>query len=151
MSRLSCRKAGALVVIWFMSLLLAGCLREDARLLEPRAALELMERNRGNADFLILDVRTPGEFRQGYIEGAVLLDYYEPDFRERFAALDRTATIITYCRSGNRSSSVLALADELGFKRVFDLRGGILAWKREGLPLTTGGADAMKVQGPPSQ
>ena len=140
MSRLSCRKTGALVVIWFMSLLLTGCLREDARLLEPRAALELMDRNRGDADFLILDVRTPGEFRRGYIEGAVLLDYYEPDFRARFAALDRAATILTYCRSGNRSSHVMALADELGFKRVFDLRGGILAWKREGLPLTTGGA-----------
>lgn len=138
MSWLTCRR-GALAVIWFMALLLAGCLREDARLLEPRAALELMERNRGKADFLILDVRTPGEFRQGHIEGAVLLDYYEPDFRERFAALDRTATIFTYCRSGNRSSHVLALADELGFRRVFDLRGGIVAWKREGLPLAGGG------------
>ncbi|GAB6112710.1 rhodanese-like domain-containing protein [Desulfomicrobium salsuginis] len=138
MSGSTCRRV-ALAVTWFMALLLAGCLREDARLLEPRAALELVERNRGKADFLILDVRTPGEFRQGYIEGAVLLDYYEPDFRERFAALDRTATIFTYCRSGNRSSHVLALADELGFQRVFDLRGGILAWKSEGLPLAGSG------------
>ena len=115
--------------------LLAGCLQEDERLLEPGAALTLMERNRGKSDFVILDVRTPGEFRQGFIEGAVLMNYYDTDFRQRFASLDRKATIFMYCRSGNRSSSVLALADELGFERVYDLRGGILAWKRAGLPI----------------
>jgi hypothetical protein len=52
-----------------------------------------MERNSGKKGFLILDVRTPGEFRQGYIEGAVLMNYYDADFRQRFAALDRNATI----------------------------------------------------------
>ena len=134
------RNVLAAALLWVMAALLAGCLEPDSRLLEPRAALELMERNRGKEGFLILDVRTPGEFRQGYIDGAVLLDYYAPDFRERFAALDRRTTIFMYCRSGNRSSSVLALADELGFERVFDLRGGILAWKSAGLPLATHGA-----------
>ena len=118
--------------------LLAGCLEEDERLLEPGAALAFMEENRGKRDFLILDVRTPGEFRQGHIEGAVLMNYRDTDFRQRFAGLDRKATIFMYCRSGNRSSSVLALADELGFQRVYDLRGGILAWKAAGLPLRTG-------------
>ena len=117
--------------------LLAGCLEEDERLLEPGAALTFMEQNRGKRDFFILDVRTPGEFRQGYIEGAVLMNYYGTDFRQRFAALDRKATIFMYCRSGGRSSSVLALADQLGFERVYDLRGGILAWKAAGLPLRT--------------
>mgnify|MGYP001374575000 CR=1 FL=1 len=129
--------AAALLV---MATLLAGCVREDARLLEPQAAFELIGQNSGRNDFLILDVRTPGEFRQGYIAGAVLLDYYRPDFRERFASLDRNTTILTYCHSGSRSSSVLALADKLGFKRVFDLRGGIVDWKRAGLPLVRDGA-----------
>lgn len=113
----------------------AGCRTQDERLLEPAAAVDLMSRNRNNPDFVILDVRTPGEFRQGFIEGAVLLDYYASDFRERFAQLDRDATIFMYCRSGNRSSHVLRMADELGFRRVYDLRGGILAWKEAGLPL----------------
>jgi rhodanese-related sulfurtransferase len=134
-------KVLAAAMLWVVAVFLAGCLEPDARLLEPRAALELMERNSGKKGFLILDVRTPGEFRQGYIEGAVLMNYYDADFRQRFAALDRNATIFMYCRSGNRSSSVLALADELGFERVFDLRGGILAWKRAGLPLTKKDAD----------
>ena len=117
----------------------AGCRTQDERLLEPAAAVDLMSRNRNNPDFVILDVRTPGEFRQGFIEGAVLLDYYASDFRDRFAQLDRDATIFMYCRSGNRSSHVLRMADELGFRRVYDLHGGILAWKEAGLPLAEGG------------
>lgn len=122
-------------VFWILFVFSAGCLTQDERLLEPAAALDLMRSNQGNPDFVILDVRTAGEFRQGYIEGAVLLDYYAADFRKRFAELDRDAGIFLYCRSGNRSSHVLRMADELGFKRVYDLRGGILAWKEAGLPL----------------
>lgn len=124
-------------MLWtWTALVLSGCLAADERILEPRAAYELIEKNRGRSDFLILDVRTPGEFRRGFIEGAVLMDYYAPEFRERFAALDRRATIFVYCHSGGRSSDVLQLADSLGFARVFDLRGGIVAWVAEGLPLT---------------
>jgi rhodanese-related sulfurtransferase len=119
--------------------LLAACRGADERILEPRAAHDLIEQNRGAQDFLILDVRTPGEFRRGHIEGAVLMNYHDPDFAERFAALDRNLTILTYCHVGSRSSGVLALADELGFKRVFDLRGGIVAWKSGGLPVAKGG------------
>lgn len=131
----------ALAGVWIMLVFAAGCQAQDTRVLEPDAAAELMRGNRSNPGFVILDVRTPEEFRQGYIEGAVLLDYYSPDFRDRFAALDRDATIIMYCRSGNRSSHVLGLADKLGFRQVYDLRGGIVAWKKAGLPLVNGGAD----------
>lgn len=135
--------------LWVLAALLAGCLEGDARLLEPQAARLLLESNAGKSDFLILDVRTPEEFRQGYIAGAVLLDYYAPDFRERFAELDRAATIFLYCRSGNRSSHALALADRQGFTRVYDLRGGILAWTQAGLPLAREGADPKTSSGPP--
>ncbi len=124
--------------LWIVAvlLLMGGCLEQDGRLLDPAAAVEIMRQNKDNRAFVILDVRTEQEFRQGYIEGAALLDYYAPDFRERFAELDRDATIFMYCRSGNRSSHVLKMADDLGFRNVYDLRGGILAWREAGLPLT---------------
>ena len=134
MNRLTLR--GTLRLVALLILLLgAGCLEQDARLLDPDAFAGLIGQNSDNPAFIILDVRTGQEFRQGRIQGAVLLDYYAPDFRERFAELDRKATILMYCRSGNRSSHVLKMADELGFKAVYDLRGGILAWKSQGLPL----------------
>jgi len=135
--------------LWVLAALLVGCLEGDARLLAPQAARALLESNAGKSDFLILDVRTPEEFRQGYIEGAVLLDYHAPEFRERFAELDRAATIFLYCRSGNRSSSALGLADKLGFKRVFELKGGIRAWAEAGLPLARDNADPKGPSGPP--
>ena len=53
----------------------------------------------------MLDVRTPEEFAEGHVEGATLIDFYEPDFAERIAALDRDATYVVYCRSGNRSAT----------------------------------------------
>lgn len=117
-------------------LLTSGCLEQDGRLLDPAEAAEFLLQHRDDPAFVILDVRTEGEFRQGHIEGAALLDYHAPDFRQRFAQLDRDAIIFMYCRSGNRSSHVLNMADELGFKAVYDLRGGILAWNAAGLPLT---------------
>ena len=144
-------RAPLAAALWlWAALVLAGCLAADERVLEPRAAHELIEKNRGRPDFLIVDVRTPGEFQRGFIEGAVLMDYYAPEFRERFAALDRSATILVYCHSGSRSSNVLQLADKLGFSRVFDLRGGIVAWVGEQLPLATGAADRDIVPGPRS-
>ena len=121
--------------------LFAGCFEKDKRLLAPAAARKLIAQNSDNEDFLILDVRTPGEFRKGYIEGAVLMNFYDPDFRDRFAALDRSAIILVYCRSGSRSSSVLSLADSLGFRHVYDLGGGIIVWKRAGLPVKEWGMD----------
>lgn len=121
---------------WFVLVLaLSACLAGDPRLLSPDDAARLMEANRHQGAFVLLDIRTVDEFRQGHIEGARLMDYYRPDFREKFASLDREATILMYCRSGNRSSHVLELADQLGFRNIYDLRGGILAWKKNGRPL----------------
>lgn len=141
MNAMQMRKALAVIFWVWVTLVLAGCQTSDERILEPRAIRELIEKNKGRSDFLILDVRTPGEFRRGFIDGANLMDYYAPDFRRRFASLDRSTTILVYCHSGSRSSHVLRLADSLGFARVFDLRGGIAAWVAEGFPVAKGAAD----------
>jgi rhodanese-related sulfurtransferase len=150
MKALSMRTILAVAFWVWAAVVLTGCLTVDERILEPQAALELIEESKGRPDFMILDVRTPGEFRRGIIEGAILMDYYAPDFSERFAALDRDATIFVYCHSGGRSSDVLRLADKLGFKRVFDLRGGIVAWARQGLPLVAGRMNPMTLSALPS-
>ncbi|MGI9646410.1 MAG: rhodanese-like domain-containing protein [Ilumatobacteraceae bacterium] len=86
---------------------------------------------------VILDVRTPEEFADGHLEGAVLVDFYEPSFAEELAALDPTVPYVLYCRSGNRSGQTLAIMDDLGFEAVEDLGGGIVAWEAAGLPVTT--------------
>jgi len=142
------RSCAIMALVWIALALSAACSATDERALEPRVAYELIERNSGK-NFLILDVRTAEEFRRGFVDGAVFMDYYATDFRERFAALDRDLTILTYCHVGSRSSEVLALADSLGFRQVYDLRGGILAWVKAGLPLARNGADPVEASGPP--
>jgi rhodanese-related sulfurtransferase len=89
-------------------------------------------------DLVVLDVRTPEEFAEGHLEGAVLVDFYAADFAEQLAALDTDVPYLVYCRSGNRSGQALGVMDQLGFNSAVDVDGGIVAWADAGLPITTG-------------
>ncbi len=88
-------------------------------------------------DLVILDVRTPEEFAEGHIDGAVMIDFYRDDFAAEVAKLDPDVPYVLYCRSGNRSGQTTALMTELGFNAVDDVDGGVLAWQNAGLPLVT--------------
>lgn len=88
------------------------------------------------AGLVVLDVRTPEEFAQGHLDGAVMIDFYRDDFSDRLAELDRDVPYLLYCRSGNRSGQTLAIMEQLGFRDVADVDGGITAWQGAGLPVT---------------
>ena len=98
-------------------------------------ALELIQRNQGNPDFMIIDIRTPEEFEEGYIENAVNLDFYSDTFKEDLDKLDKNKTYLIYCRSGNRSGQAMPIMKELGFQEVYNLSIGIKEWIAEGLPV----------------
>ena len=104
--------------------------------ISPRDAHVLIEKNKKNPDFVILDVRTPEEFSEGHIENAVNLDFYSDDFKEELDKLDKNKTYVTHCRSGGRSAKTLNLMKELGFKEAYNITGGIVEWENEGLPTT---------------
>ncbi len=114
---------------------LPACSQADPDVLEPAPALELIVSRRDDPGFVLIDVRTPEEFRAGHIEGAFLIDYHGADFLERMAGLDRNATVFLYCRSGNRSSKAMQMIRDMGFAKVHDLAGGVIAWTKSGLPL----------------
>ncbi len=86
------------------------------------------------ADLVILDVRTPEEFAEGHLDGAVMIDFYDADFAEQLAGLDPDVPYLLYCRSGNRSGQTIEVMRELGFTDVADIDGGILSWSDAGLP-----------------
>jgi len=87
---------------------------------------------------VVLDVRTPEEFQAGHLDGAVMIDFYEPDFAARIADLDRDAPYLLYCHSGNRSGSTRKIMEDLGFTNVSDVDGGISAWQGAGQPVVPG-------------
>jgi rhodanese-related sulfurtransferase len=103
--------------------------------LSARQAKLVIDDNSNNPEFVILDVRTPKEFTQGHIAGAVLLDFRNPEFISGLKRLDRSKTYLIYCRSGNRSGQALKLIDSMDFQRVYHLKHGIIDWQKEKLPL----------------
>ncbi len=86
-------------------------------------------------DLVVLDVRTPEEFAAGHLEGATLVDFYDPDFADQLADLDPDVPYLLYCQSGNRSGQSAVLMEQLGFTDVADVDGGILAWTEVGNPV----------------
>ena len=102
----------------------------------PEEAYILIQENKDNPNFVILDVRTPEEFLGEYIENAVNLDYYSDTFRNDLDKLDKNKTYLIYCRSGRRSENALNIMKELDFREVYNMLGGVVKWKSEELPTT---------------
>lgn len=87
----------------------------------------------------LLDVRTPQEYAEGHIEGALNINVQSDDFQQMAEKeLSKDSTILVYCRSGRRSMDAAGILTRLGY-RVINLKGGIIEWKEDGLPVTTGG------------
>lgn len=85
---------------------------------------------------IILDVRTPGEYQEEHLAGAQHLDFLNTKaFDEGIKQLDKSHTYYVYCRSGRRSHNACLKMKKQGFK-VFDMEGGILNWKKLGMPTT---------------
>jgi rhodanese-related sulfurtransferase len=103
----------------------------------PEEAAALIAAQAGQPDFVLLDVRTPEEFVDGHIEGAVnvCLTCPSPSFPDAVDALDKRSTYLVYCRSANRSKTALATMQARGFTELYELTGGTTAWLSAGLPL----------------
>ena len=78
---------------------------------------------------ILLDLRTPEEYVEGFIEGAQNVDYFnQTDFIRNISALDKSQAVFLYCRSGNRSMKAARQLVSLGFEKIYDLAGGYMAW-----------------------
>jgi len=104
---------------------------EDIQLEE---AFALMEDNRDNDDFVIIDLRSAKEYANGHIEEAVNLDYSASDFARELEELDRDMAYLLYSCTDDVSGQVLDMMAELGFTEVYNMLGGMEQWERVGLP-----------------
>jgi len=82
----------------------------------------------------ILDVRTPEEWEKGYIENAVKIDIYDPDFLSKASNLSKEKPLVIYCAAGGRSASASELLIKEGFVEIYDLGGGFRGWIAEKKP-----------------
>ena len=108
-----------------LPLLLGACGGDDprsaastsaVRVVGPTEAVELIE----EPETVVLDVRTPAEFSAGHVEDARNLDINSSSFRDDLSRLDREASYVVYCQSGNRSAAAVAVMKEQGFVDVAD-------------------------------
>ena len=84
---------------------------------------------------VILDVRTPDEFKGGTIENAVNADITSYDFTNVVQTLDKSTPVMVFCLSGGRSKDAAKALRNMGFNTVYELKGGILKWNAENLPV----------------
>ncbi len=81
---------------------------------------------------VILDVRTPDEFKDGHIEGAINIDFFGKNFDEEIAALDKSKYYLVYCAAGGRSGKTLKKLKNTAFTGAANLKGGMGAWQSSG-------------------
>lgn len=122
---------GLIAGVMLGAVVLAGCSSSAATLetVSPEAAAAVIA---DETTEIVLDIRTPQEFSEGIIEGAVNIDFYEPTFAASLDALDKDAHYVVYCRSGNRSGQAMSTFEDLGFTHVTEIDGGIANWYTTG-------------------
>lgn len=87
------------------------------------------------SDTVIIDVRTPAEYAEGHLEGAVNVDLQSGSFEQEVAALPLEGDYVVYCRSGNRSAQAVSAMKALGFVNVQDAGGLQAASSATGLSI----------------
>ena len=86
----------------------------------------------------IIDIRTPEEWRSGYIDSANFANIFDQDFISRVNKIqeEKNKPLYIYCRSGNRSKEAMRVLKENGYTQIYELNIGILGWQKEGYIIT---------------
>ena len=82
----------------------------------------------------IVDVRTPAEYREGHIAGAVNMDFFGASFESQILTLPKDKPVLLYCRTGNRSGSAYDIMTKAGIGNILHMNEGITKWQQLGLP-----------------
>jgi len=120
----------SLFIVMFAGSSLAGI----AKNLSPEEAYQMV-RSKGQ-ELYLLDVRTPGEYREARLANAKLIPISH--LLKRLQEVPKNRPIIVYCAVGSRSSQVVGYLARVGFPEVYNLYGGIYAWNKKGYPVLTG-------------
>jgi rhodanese-related sulfurtransferase len=121
------------LMIALMSYSCKSAPKEGIELVTPQEMQELAQME----DVQLVDVRTPGEYEEAYIDGFQNIDYLSDTFSADIEKLDKSKPVIVYCKSGRRSANCAEELKEKGFVKVYDLDGGIEKWKYEGFDIKT--------------
>ena len=117
-----------LFLILFTSLFLMSCKGQETEHFKILDSAQYEQVTSGNK-VTVIDVRTPQEYQDGHIENAQNINVQSADFKAKMENFDKDKPIYIYCRSGARSAKAGKILEDMGFKEIYDLKGGILSWK----------------------
>ena len=97
-----------------------------------------------HTDYILVDVRTLEEYESGHIQDAVNFDFYSESFQNDILTLDKSSSIILYCRTQNRSTKTANFLKENGYKEITVIAGGITSWVKNGNDLVYNFSEEIK-------
>lgn len=118
----------------FAMLCVSVCAVADVTVLTPH---QFVGWQQAEKEFLLLDVRSLAEYRQGHIKGAVNVEYTALAIEQEKLNVFKKKEVVVYCRSGRRAAIAEAYLIQHGFKRVYHLQGDMNAWSAAGRELVT--------------
>ena len=136
------RLSGLILLAGILAITTVQAQEEAQNAIEKIAVTTAQDYVAQHDDAIIMDVRTPAEFDMSHITGAINVDIQDEEFASMVASLDKDKTYLVHCTKnpvGGRSSRALETLQGLGFRNLYNLEGGYIAWKEAELPLT--GAD----------
>ncbi|MBO6606084.1 rhodanese-like domain-containing protein [Psychroserpens sp.] len=107
--------------------------QNEIKVVSPEEMKTLLELE----DVQLVDVRTPDEYKTGYIEYSQNINFLSPTFEDDILNLDKTKPVLVYCKSGKRSAKCSKKLKAAGFVKIYDLEGGIAKWKYKGNEIKT--------------
>lgn len=115
-----------MTILLFLTIVLSATGQETTsfKVIEPDQYRIAIERD----SVQIVDVRTLKEYNDGYIDGAINVDFLSDSFLIKMQGFDKNKPLFIYCRSGNRSAKAAAKLTKSGFTEIIDLKGGYNAW-----------------------
>lgn len=117
-------------VIFFFLLIFYSCQIFESTEIIVISDAELTEIQ--DTDYILVDVRTREEYESGHIKDAIHFDFYSELFQKEILSLDKSSSIVLYCRTQNRSAKTANYLKENGYKEIAVLEGGISTWIKNG-------------------
>lgn len=118
--------------IFALALFTITAMAQVAKEVTPEEAAKILKEKK---DVVVLDIRTPDEFKGGHIKGATNINFRDKDFAKKIAELDKSKTYIIHCAAGGRSGRACEQIKGMKFENMLHLKAGFSGWEEKGLPV----------------
>ncbi|MGM0635919.1 MAG: rhodanese-like domain-containing protein [Bacteroidota bacterium] len=125
-------KNSLLILLFLFSLISCSEAQQTKSNVEVVDAETFHQKIENESEIQLIDVRTPQEFESGVIHtSAKLIDFNASDFAQQLEELDKDKPVLVYCAVGGRSQQAAKMLDKMGYKEIYDLKGGIQSYQKQ--------------------